>query len=221
MKTTTQPNALMGFILVVAIVISIIVFVIGSSFTWPLIIGIVIGSLILIGIVNHYMTRVTNHYGLMIGLNCNLVYSFMSVNDTVVNEAYSFLKEAIDAESFTGSRTFNFGALPSAIPDTTPKPADDYHEKPAPAPLPNQLIEELTLSLEDVRYTNELSDQYRNQLYNILMDAKEGVEYASPADIERSRTAFREFARTRESWPNLFNVLWTRSKLVAFFRGES
>jgi len=213
--TTKYPSFIVAIIFIIALTIGAI-----DRGVIAAIAGVL--GIVAIAIVLYLLTKRTNHYGLQVGLNCNLVYSFMSVNDAVVNEAYSFLREAIDAESFTGSRTFNFGALPSVISDATPTSVDDYQDKHTTVPSPQtQLMDELSLSLEDVRYSNELSDNYRHQLYNILMDAKEGLEYDSPPDIESSRAKFRDFARTRDSWSNLFNTIWTRPKLVEFFRGSS
>ncbi|MCL2361929.1 MAG: hypothetical protein FWC73_08975 [Defluviitaleaceae bacterium] len=237
-KTTKSPNALIGGIWVIAIAISVIAFLTESSITWPLTIGCGVAALILTLVLVWLLTKTTNHYGLLVGLSCSLVYAFISTNEKVISEAYDCLKEVINTESFTGSRIFNFGAVtaPTPVPVSAPVSPPQTHPSPTTAPVihpptppapatdydPRLLLDELSRSLEEIRYSNELSDQYRHQLFNIVMDAKEAVEYNSPADIERSRIQFREFAvNTRDTWPRLFESLWARPNLVTFFRGNS
>jgi len=229
-KTVKYPTMLIAIIWIAAVIAAAILYFGTGGNAWQSLVGCGAFAIVVTFILLGVRTKTTNHYGLLVGLSCKSVFSFISVNENVITDAYNFLKEAIDTEHFTDSRTFNFGAAfnqdhatplgpdnidtPPTItaPPPTPHPTKDYNSE--------QLISDLLRSIEEIRYSNELSDHHRHQLYNIFMDAKEGIEQNSQADIERSRIRFREIARTRDSWPNLFKSIWERHDLVEFFRGS-
>jgi len=197
---------------------------------------VALGGLVYITIA---MTEKTNHYGLLVGVSSNVAFSFISTDDQVTTEAYNFLKKAIGEMSFNGSQTFDFGGMRggaysanSSHADASddsfisrrPNNRDEYKRASNPPATtrvdfdPKQFIDELIRSIDEIQYSQELTEQQRHQLIHIMMEAKNGVERSSHREVEQSRVRFREFAyKTKQSWPQLMSSFSARPNMVKFF----
>ena len=217
------------FVIIIAVILAIVLSVMMPVLT--------ILGLAIIGIGVFFCIKLstpTNHYGLLIGLNSNTAYTFISNNDQVVADAYNFIRKVINGESRAEAQTFNFGTgrghTPYPTPEEHTRPTEDYHTpgKPAQHPPsipeydPKKFIDELLRALDEIQYSNELGDQQKSLLISIMMEAKHGVERKSYRDIDNSRIRFREFAyKTKSSWPKLMASLSARPNLVKFFSSNA